>query len=150
MFISQNASKYIRNLMKFLTGSQTIRSFKCINSMYEIKQTEPAMFAVKIQPNSSHCGIHLSAIELPDHCAVLGLLRKNCIIPVSKDPEIYAGDSILAIALHPMLVPALKVVLKKTHSVYYSLNDCLLASKSDSSHSFNGFCSSEATNSINS
>jgi len=118
--------------------------------MYESQQKEPAVFTVKIQPNSSLCGIHLTTIKIPERCALLGLLRDDRIIPISEDPSIYAGDFILAIALHPMMVPALKVVLKRTHSVYYSLNDCLLESKPDLLHSSNGFCSSKVTNSINS
>jgi hypothetical protein len=107
--------------------------------MYESQQREPAVFSVKIQPNSSLCGIHLTAITVPEKCALLGLLRDNCIIPIGENPAIYAGDFVLAIALHPMMVPALKVVLKRTHPVYYSLQDCLIKSKPDPLHTSNGF-----------
>lgn len=87
---------------------------------------EPAFFGVIIQSKSRHCGLRLSAIQIPERCAILGVLRQGQIIPVSENPSVYVGDVILAIALHPMLVPALKVALKRSHSVYYSLNDCLI------------------------
>lgn len=50
-------------------------------------------------------------------------------MPAQDNPPIYSGDYILAIAIHPMMVPALKVTLKKIHSVYYSLSSCLLESR---------------------
>lgn len=87
---------------------------------------EPTLFGVIIQPNSSHCGLHLSAIQIPEHCALLGLLRQKRMILANEEPSVYVGDVVLAIALHPMLAPALRVALKRSHPVYYSLNDCLL------------------------
>ncbi|NJO41865.1 MAG: potassium transporter TrkA [Cyanobacteria bacterium RU_5_0] len=87
---------------------------------------EPALFGVIIPPNSSHCGLRLSAIQIPERCALLGILRQERIIPISDNPSVYVGDVVLAIALHPMLVPALNVALKRSHPVYYSLNNCLL------------------------
>ena len=36
-----------------------------------------------------------------------------------------------------MMVPALKVTLKKNHSVYYSLNSCLLEARPIASQSVN-------------
>ncbi|MDZ8187084.1 MAG: TrkA C-terminal domain-containing protein [Nostoc sp. ChiSLP02] len=90
---------------------------------------EPSLFGVLIQPNSIYPGIHLNEIQLPEKCSFLGILREDRIIPAQENPEIYSGDYILAIAMHPMMVPALKVTLKKIHSVYYSLNTCLLESR---------------------
>ncbi|WP_228035465.1 TrkA C-terminal domain-containing protein [Oculatella sp. LEGE 06141] len=87
---------------------------------------EPALFGVIIQLNSRHCGLRLSAIQIPERCAILGVLRQERIIPASENPSVYVGDVVLAIALHPMFVSALKVALKRSHPVYYSLNDCLL------------------------
>lgn len=87
---------------------------------------EPVLFGVILQPNTSHCGLRLSAIQIPERCALLGLLRRERIIPASENPSVYVGDVVLAIALHPMFTPALKVALKRSHPVYYSLNDCLL------------------------
>ncbi len=89
---------------------------------------EPRLFGVLIQPNSIYCGIHLHEIQLPEKCNFLGILREEQVIPAQENPEIYSGDFILAIARHPMMVPALKVTLKKIHPVYYSLNTCLLQS----------------------
>ncbi|MBD2594820.1 TrkA C-terminal domain-containing protein [Nostoc spongiaeforme FACHB-130] len=90
---------------------------------------EPSLFGVSIQSNSIYCGIHLAKVTLPEQCAFLGILRAGQIIPLQSNPEIYAGDYILAIALNPMMVPALKVTLKKIHSVYYSLSNCLLEAR---------------------
>lgn len=90
---------------------------------------EPALFGVIVQMNSSHCGLQTSAIQVPEQCAILGLLRQEQIILASEDPAIFVGDVILAIALHPMLVPAFKVALKRSHPIYYSLNDCLLETR---------------------
>jgi Trk K+ transport system NAD-binding subunit len=87
------------------------------------------MFGILIQPNSIYCGISLDKIELPEQCALMGILRQGKIIPSEVKPSIYAGDYILAIAIHPMMVPALKVTLKKTHRVYHSLDDCPLDSR---------------------
>ncbi|MDX2215712.1 MAG: hypothetical protein SFY66_20790 [Oculatellaceae cyanobacterium bins.114] len=87
---------------------------------------EPALFGVIIQSNSRHCGLRLLAIQIPEQCAILGVVRQKRIIPVSENPSVSIGDVVLAIALHPMFVPALKVALKRSHPAYYSLNDCLL------------------------
>lgn len=97
-----------------------------LNNRTEIN---PSLFGVLIQPNSIYCGIHLNAIQLPEKCSFLGILRKDQVISAQENPVIYSGDYILAIAIHPMMVPALKVTLKKIHSVYYSLNTCLLESR---------------------
>ncbi|WP_392533470.1 TrkA C-terminal domain-containing protein [Nostoc sp. C117] len=90
---------------------------------------EPSLFGVLIQANSIYCGIHLTEIQLPDKCAFLGILRENQVISATDNPIIFAGDYILAIATHPMMVPALKVTLKKIHSLYYSVNSCLLEAR---------------------
>ncbi|MEH2348495.1 MAG: TrkA C-terminal domain-containing protein [Nostoc sp.] len=85
------------------------------------KTLEPSLFGVLIQTNSVYLGIHLTEIKLPDRCAVLGILRDNQVFSATENPSVFAGDYILAIATHPMMTPALKVTLKKIHSVYYSL-----------------------------
>lgn len=98
--------------------------------MFETQEfVEPNVFSVLMQPNSIHCGIYLTEIQLPEKCAVLGILRENQVILVEDNPTIYAGDYILAMAINPMMTPALKVILKKTHSIYYSLNNCLLEAR---------------------
>ncbi len=98
---------------------------------------EPSIFGVLIQDNSVHCGIHLTDIQLPEQCLFLGILRETQVISATDNPIIFAGDYILAIATHPMMVPALKVTLKKIHSVYYSLNSCLLEARPTDSQSVN-------------
>ncbi|MEH1926615.1 MAG: TrkA C-terminal domain-containing protein [Nostoc sp.] len=99
------------------------------------KALEPSLFGVLIQVNSVYCGIHLTEIQLPDQCVFLGILRESQVIYATDNPAIFAGDYILAIAIHPMMVPALKVTLKKIHSVYYSLNSCLLEARPTASQS---------------
>ncbi|MEH1873491.1 TrkA C-terminal domain-containing protein [Nostoc sp.] len=107
---------------------------------------EPSLFGVLIQANSVYCGIHLTEIKLPDQCIFLGILRNNQVISATDNPSIFSEDYILAIATHPMMVPALKVTLKKIHSVYYSLNSCLLEARSIASQSVNSDDSDAPTN----
>ncbi|MHC5725077.1 MAG: TrkA C-terminal domain-containing protein [Nostoc sp.] len=99
------------------------------------KALEPSLFGVLIEANSVYCGIHLTEIQLPNQCVFLGILRESQVISATDNPAIFAGDYILAIATHPMMVPALKVTLKKIHSVYYSLNSCLLEARPTASQS---------------
>ena len=101
------------------------------------KAFEPSLFGVLISANSAYCGIYLTEIKLPDKCAFLGILRESQVISATDNPTIFAGDYILAIAIHPMMVPALKVTLKKIHSVYYSLNSCLLEARPTARQSVN-------------
>ncbi|MBW4632930.1 MAG: TrkA C-terminal domain-containing protein [Iphinoe sp. HA4291-MV1] len=115
--------------------------------MFEtLECVDPSLFGVLIQPNSIHCGIYLAEIQLPEKCAVLGILRENQVISVEDNPTIYAFDYILAIAINPMIAPALKVILKKTHSVYYSLNNCLLEARPFPNKAFHSIDSSTQTN----
>ncbi|MBD2507028.1 TrkA C-terminal domain-containing protein [Nostoc muscorum FACHB-395] len=93
------------------------------------KTLEPSLLGVLIQANSVYCGIHLTEIQLPNQCAFLGILRQNQVLSTIDNPTIFAGDYILAIATNQMMIPALKVTLKKIHSVYYSLNSCLLEAR---------------------
>lgn len=90
------------------------------------KVLDPSLFGVLIEDNSLYCGLNLNEIQLPDRCVFLGILRESQVISATDNPTIFAGDYILAIATHPMMIPALKVTLKKIHSVYYSLNNCLV------------------------
>jgi NhaP-type Na+/H+ and K+/H+ antiporter len=113
------------------------------------KALEPSLFGVLIQANSVYCGIHLTEIELPDQCAFLGILRQNQVLSATDNPTIFVGDYILAIATHPMMIPALKVTLKKIHSVYYSLNSCLLEAR-PTANQFDNLDDSDVSNSFNS
>ncbi|MEH1790899.1 TrkA C-terminal domain-containing protein [Nostoc sp.] len=110
------------------------------------KVLEPSLFGVLIQSNSVYCGLNLSEIQLPDKCVFLGILREIQVISATDNPTIFAGDYILAIATHPMMVPALKVTLKKIHSVYYSLNYCLLEARPADGQSVNSDDSDLTTN----
>ncbi|MEH2115427.1 TrkA C-terminal domain-containing protein [Nostoc sp.] len=92
------------------------------------KVLNPRLLGVFIEDNSIYCGLHLTKIQLPEQCVFVGILRESQVISATDNPTIFAGDYVLAIATHPMMVPALKVTLKKIHSVYYSLNNCLLES----------------------
>lgn len=104
--------------------------------MIKTRHIEPNLFGVSVQQNSVYCGVSLTSIQLPEHCALLGILRDNQIILINESPENYAEDYILAISIHPMMTPALKVLLKKTHPIYYSMNDC----STNILRSRDGFC----------
>ncbi|MEH2237455.1 TrkA C-terminal domain-containing protein [Nostoc sp.] len=112
------------------------------------KALEPSLFGVLIQANSVYCGIDLTEIQLPEQCAFLGILRDDQVLSATDNPTIFAGDYILAVATDPMMVPALKVTLKKIHSVYYSLNSCLLEARPTASQSVNSD-DSDVPNSFN-
>ncbi|MEH2204940.1 MAG: potassium transporter TrkA [Nostoc sp.] len=109
------------------------------------KALEPSLVGVFIEDNSVYCGIYLSDIKLPDKCVFLGVLRENQVISATDNLSIFARDYILAIATHPMMIPVLKVTLKKIHSVYYSLNSCLLEARPADSQSVNSDDSDLAT-----
>lgn len=96
---------------------------------------EPNLVGISIRSDSSYCGILLSRISLPDGCIALGLVRQEKVILASTGPTIHCGDHVLAIALNPMLTPALKVALRQRHRVYYSPNHCRIEPQS-SEHSF--------------
>jgi hypothetical protein len=84
------------------------------------RATKPRLLGLTIQPTSDYCGMLLANVKLPDRCLTLGLLRHNRFLALLENPVIYAGDYLLAIALHPMMTPALKVVLAKTRTGYDS------------------------------
>jgi hypothetical protein len=90
---------------------------------------EPSQVGVLILSNSIYCGIYLVKIELPEKCTLVGLIRAGQFIPASVNTTIHSGDYILGLAIHPMMVPALKVTLKKTHSISYYPQNCTLTNK---------------------
>lgn len=90
---------------------------------------EPSQVGVLILSNSIYCGVQLVQIDLPEKCAILGLIRAGQFIAASANPTIHSEDYILGLAIHPMMVPALKVMLKKTHSISYSPRNCTLTNK---------------------
>ncbi|MHC5860402.1 TrkA C-terminal domain-containing protein [Nostoc sp.] len=113
------------------------------------KVLDPSLLGVFIEDNSVYCGLHLAEIQLPERCIFVGILRESQVISATDNPTIFAGDYVLAIATHPMMVPALKVTLKKIHSVYYSLNYCLLEARPADRQSVNSD-DSDLTTSFNS
>lgn len=84
----------------------------------------PSLVCVAIEFNSIYCGKSLSEIQLPDKCALLGCLRNGEILSTSANPPINAGDYILAVALHSMMLSELEFALKQSCPAYYSLIDC--------------------------
>ncbi|MDZ4876937.1 MAG: hypothetical protein CLLPBCKN_006372 [Chroococcidiopsis cubana SAG 39.79] len=87
---------------------------------------EPNLVGVTIQENSVYSGIDLSRIQLPKNCVFVGLMRKEQLILAGNEPTIRYGDYLLALALVPAVVPALKMVLRKTHPVSWSPLRCSL------------------------
>ena len=99
----------------------------CEEKYTSVKESaNPSLFAVRVEFNSIYCGRHLSDVKIPDKCVVLGFLRNGEVIPTSENPWVEIGDYILAMVLHPMMVPELKFVLKKACPTYYSLIECSL------------------------
>ncbi|MBP5974761.1 TrkA C-terminal domain-containing protein [Brasilonema sp. CT11] len=91
---------------------------------------EPSLIGVFIEPNSTLCGVCFTDIPLPENCVLLGIVREGKVIPATENPTIYPEDEILAVAIHPMMAPALKVTLKKTRPIYSSSNKtCLISAK---------------------
>ncbi|AFY32014.1 TrkA C-terminal domain-containing protein [Calothrix sp. PCC 7507] len=118
------------------------------NSLFEYQKfTEPNLLSVFIQPNSIYCGNNLAEIKLPEKCHLLGVSRDGNVILGKDNPTIYSGDYILAIAINPMMIPTLKVTLKKTHPLYYSPNNCLLAERDILSNTDNLIDANTLTNS---
>ncbi|MUL36673.1 TrkA C-terminal domain-containing protein [Gloeocapsopsis dulcis] len=82
---------------------------------------EPVLVGVIIQENSCYCGISLKNIQLPEKCICLGVVRDGEVILASaKEITLWCGDYVMAIAFSPAIVPALKVLLKKTHPISWS------------------------------
>ncbi len=90
------------------------------------RSIDPSLLEVKVSLNSIYCGKYLADIQIPRKCVVLGCLKNEEFIPISQNPLINIGDYILAMTLHPMMVPEFKFILNKACPVYYSLNDCPL------------------------
>lgn len=55
-------------------------------------------------------------------CIFLGVMRKSeVILESAEEITLWCGDHVMAIAFNPALAPALKILLKKTHPVSWSL-----------------------------
>lgn len=83
---------------------------------------EPVLVGATINMNSCYYGISLINIQLPEDCIFLGVLRNSEVILVSTiEIALWCGDYVMAIAFKPALAPTLKVILSKTHHVFWSL-----------------------------
>jgi len=79
---------------------------------------EPVLVTATINVNSCYCGRNLTEIQLPENCIFLGVSRKGKFVLASdEDIVLWCEDYLMAIALKPMLAPALRVFLNKTHPV---------------------------------
>ncbi len=58
----------------------------------------------------------MSAVQLPEQCYLLGLVRGDQLFSLSDDPEIAEQDWVIAITLNEMLLPELKVCLQQSSS----------------------------------
>lgn len=77
---------------------------------------DTTLIQVPVAFNSCYCDVAFNDISLPEKCQFLGLVRQGQVILASENPTLRCGDTILAVALHSKMAPALQVVLKKTHS----------------------------------
>ncbi|ELR99885.1 hypothetical protein [Gloeocapsa sp. PCC 73106] len=77
---------------------------------------EPKVIQVRVQFNSAYYLQSMSSIELPQDCYLLGIIRENSFIEVSKNPTMIEQDIIVAVTTHPGFGPLLKHQLKKTQS----------------------------------
>lgn len=64
--------------------------------------------------NSAYLGNHLSEVQLPEQCYLLGLVREDHLFRLSDDPEIAEQDWVIAITLNEMLLPELEVCLQQS------------------------------------
>jgi NhaP-type Na+/H+ and K+/H+ antiporter len=95
---------------------------------------------VKIQANSYFCGMLLNKLQLPESCFVLAIVRKNRIVLASEEPEIWCGDDLITVSLNLGQIPALNNILKQTHPIYYSFDECFLDHSSYPIGSFINSC----------
>jgi Trk K+ transport system NAD-binding subunit len=75
---------------------------------------KPVTYIFQIYFNSAYLGRYLSEIQLPEQCYLLGLVRGNHLIEMSKNPQIAEQDWVVAIALNEILLPELAVYLQQS------------------------------------
>lgn len=78
---------------------------------------KPVLVTTTINFNSCYCGRRLKTIQLPKNCLFFGVMRKGEVILAGEDIEIWCSDRIMALAMNPLIVPALKVTSSRTHQV---------------------------------
>ena len=81
----------------------------------------PKLVNVLITANNCHCGVALTAINLPPNCIMFGIARQGQFIIAVDEPTIYCEDYILAVGLSSAITPTLEFILKKTHPVSWSV-----------------------------
>jgi Trk K+ transport system NAD-binding subunit len=67
--------------------------------------------------HSVHLGKPLEAIEMPEDCYFLGVVRADKLIYAHENPIIQDGDSLIAIAMDPSISPALDNFLQLKQKV---------------------------------
>jgi NhaP-type Na+/H+ and K+/H+ antiporter len=90
---------------------------------------KPEVLTYLICMNSCYLEHRLKSILLPPACYLFGLVRHNRLILAASNPIIQEQDWLVAIALQPSQLPALKVCLKQSRSIFWHsessiLDDC--------------------------
>lgn len=67
--------------------------------------------------HSVHLGKPLGAIEMPESCHFLGLIRSERLVLAHENPIVQDGDSLIAIAMDPSISPALENCLQLKQKV---------------------------------
>lgn len=76
-------------------------------------EPNPKIIAVWLRDDDQYCGLPIQSIPLPECCYFLGVLRNEGVVLASENPVLGAKDLMIAIAINPMLAPALLAALKE-------------------------------------
>ncbi|WP_204139612.1 hypothetical protein [Halomicronema sp. CCY15110] len=79
-----------------------------------LSSTKPLTYVHQMYFNSAYLGTRLSAVQLPEQCYLLGLVRGDQLFDLRDDPEITEQDWVVAITLNEMLLPELEVCLQQS------------------------------------
>jgi Trk K+ transport system NAD-binding subunit len=67
--------------------------------------------------HSVHLGKPLEAIEMPNDCHFLGIVRAGRLVHAHENPILQDGDSLIAIAMNSSISPALRNFLQLKQKV---------------------------------
>jgi Trk K+ transport system NAD-binding subunit len=67
--------------------------------------------------HSVHLGRPLEAIEMPEGCHFLGVVRAEKLVYAHENPVVQDGDSLIVIAMDPSISPALENFLQLKQKV---------------------------------
>ncbi|MGP1386250.1 MAG: hypothetical protein ACTS2F_22005 [Thainema sp.] len=73
---------------------------------------KPSTSVHQVYINNAYLGSHLSNIQLPKQCYLLGLIRKHQVFTLADDPIVLEQDWLVAVALNESLMPELDLCLK--------------------------------------